>query len=44
MENREWDEQSSSHNALVATIVDTTQVRERAWCRPNVYHLHVDLN
>ena len=44
MENREWNKQSLSHNALVSTTIDTTQVRESALCRPDVYHLHVELN
>ena len=44
MENKECDEQISSHNAMVRTTVDTTQVRERAQYRPDVYHLHVELN
>ena len=44
MENRECDEQILSYNAMVRTTIDTTQVGERARCRPDVYHLHVELN
>ena len=44
MDSRECDGENTSNNALVCTVGDTTRIEDEARCRPDVYHLHIEVH